>query len=97
MNTLTIQDIRANKNIIQIAGKYGARNVRLFGSVARGEATPGSDVDFIVEFEPGRSLLDHIGLIQELETALNRKVEVVTEKALHWYLKKRILQEAVAL
>jgi hypothetical protein len=54
-------------------------------------------VDFIVEFEPGRSLLDHIGLIQELETALNRKVEVVTEKALHWYLKKRILQEAVAL
>jgi predicted nucleotidyltransferase len=80
--------------ILRIAAKHGARNVRVFGSAARGEAGPTSDVDLLVEFEPGRSLLDHVALIQDLEDLLGRKVDVVTEKAVYWLLRRRILKEA---
>jgi len=83
--------------ILETAARHGARNVRIFGSVLRGEETGDSDVDFLVEFEPDRSLLDHVALIQDLEDLLGRKVDVVTESALHWYVRPRIIAEAVPL
>ena len=65
-----------------LAERRGARNIRVFGSVARGEAGPESDLDLLVEMEPGRSLLDHIALIQDLEEVLGCRVDVVTEAGL---------------
>ena len=83
--------------ILRVAAKYGASNVRVFGSVARGEAGPESDVDLLVELEPGRSLLDHVALLQDLEDMLFRKVDVVNEKALHPCVRGRVLREATPL
>ncbi len=83
--------------ILRIASKYGARNVRIFGSVARGEASPESDIDFLVDMEAGRSLLDHVGLWQDLEDLLGCKVDLVSERALHWYIRDRVLKDAVPL
>jgi hypothetical protein len=80
--------------ILRIAAKHGARNVRVFGSAARGEAGDESDVDLLVEFEPGRTRLDQAALVVELEELLGRKVDVVTEGGLHWLLRRRILKEA---
>jgi len=80
--------------ILRIAARHGARNVRIFGSVARGEADEASDIDFLVEMEPGRSLLDLGGLVFDLETLLGRKVDVVTENGLYWLLRRRIVKEA---
>jgi hypothetical protein len=80
--------------ILRIAAKHGARNVRVFGSATRGEAGDESDVDLLVEFEPGRTLLDQAGLVVELEELLGRKVDVVTEGGLYWLLRRRILKEA---
>ncbi|MCA9906851.1 MAG: nucleotidyltransferase domain-containing protein, partial [Anaerolineae bacterium] len=65
--------------VLRLAEYYGARNVRVFGSVARGDATHDSDVDFLVDFPPGYRLLDHTGLQQELQTLLGRRVEVAIE------------------
>jgi len=65
------------EEIVQVAAKYGARNVRVFGSVARGKAGECSDIDLLVEFEPGRSLLDHAGLWLELQELLGCEVDVV--------------------
>ena len=84
-------------DILRLAAQHGARNVRLFGSVARGEARPDSDIDVLVEFEPGRTLLDRIGLMQDLEDLLGRKVDVVTEKALHQTIRARTLEQALPL
>jgi predicted nucleotidyltransferase len=94
-----INDLLGSKReeILQIAARHGAHNVRVFGSVARGEATPESDLDFLVELEPGRSLLDHVALLQDLESLLGRKVDLVEPEALHWYIRDRILQEAIPL
>lgn len=83
--------------IIQIAAQHGARNVRIFGSVARGEAGPESDVDFLVELEPGRSLLDHAALLLDLEQLLGRRVDVATERGLRDRIRERVLKEAVPL
>ena len=85
------------EEILRICAKYGARNVRVFGSVARGEADEQSDLDLLVEMDPGRSLFDLGGLQYELEHLLGRKVDVVTEKGLYWLLRRRILKEARAL
>ncbi len=84
-------------DILEIAKQHGARNVRLFGSVARGEARPDSDVDVLVEFESGRTLLDRIGMIQDLEDLLGCKVDVVIEKALHRYIRQQVIAQAVPL
>jgi len=73
--------------ILVIAARHGARTVRVFGSVVRGEETAESDLDLLVEFEQGRSLLNHIALAQDLEDLLGREVDVVTEKGLHWYIR----------
>ena len=82
------------EEILRIAAKHGARNVRVFGSVARGEAGDESDVDLLVEFEPGRTLFDQAGLVVELEELLERKGDVVTEGGLYWLLRRRVLKEA---
>jgi hypothetical protein len=83
------------EEILSIATKYGARNVRIFGSLARGEADEQSDIDFLVEMEPGRSLLDLGGLQAELETLFGCHVDVVTEKGLKARIRGRVLAEAV--
>jgi predicted nucleotidyltransferase len=83
------------EDILRVAAKYGAHHVRLFGSVARGEADELSDIDFLVDMEPGRSLLDLGGLQVELEALLGCRVDVVTEKGLKMRIKGRVLAEAV--
>lgn len=85
------------EEILQLAKKYGAQNVRIFGSIAREEAGPKSDVDFLIQLEAGRSLLDHIGFWQDLQELLGCEVDVVTEKSLHWYIRDKVLKEAVSL
>ena len=85
------------ETILQLAARRGARNVRLFGSVARGEAGPNSDLDFLVDLEPGRSLLDLGGLLMDLQRLLDRKVDVVTEAGLRPRIRPRVLREARAL
>ncbi len=82
------------EEILKIAAKHGAHNVRVFGSVARDEAGPDSDIDFLVDMEPGRSLLDLSGLWSDLNELLGRKVDVVTEQGIYWLLRRRILKEA---
>jgi predicted nucleotidyltransferase len=82
------------EDILKIASRYGAMKVRVFGSVVRGEDRPDSDIDFLVELEEGRSLMDLGGLLMDLQKLLGRNVDIVTEKGLHWYIKDRILQEA---
>lgn len=90
--------LQANRErILQTASKYGAYNVRIFGSVARGEADASSDVDFLVEMEPGRSLFDLGGLLMDLQELLNCKVDVVTEKGLRERIRERVLKEAISL
>jgi hypothetical protein len=80
--------------ILRVSTRHGAHNVRVFGSVARGEATEASDVDFLVDLDPGRTLLDLSGLLQDLRELLGRDVDVVTEDGLYWLLRRRVLQEA---
>ncbi|MFI5329645.1 MAG: nucleotidyltransferase family protein [Desulfobaccales bacterium] len=84
-------------DVRRIARQHGAINLRVFGSVARGEATEGSDLDLLVEMEPGRSLLDLVAIKQDLEDLLGCKVDVVTEAAVSPYLRERVLNEAVLL
>ena len=85
------------ESILQLADLHGARNVRVFGSVARGDATEDSDVDFLVEMEEGRSLLDLVGLWQDLQDLLGRKVDVISDGGISPYLRAKILAEAVLL
>lgn len=84
-------------DILRIAAQHGATHVRVFGSVARGEAGPESDIDLLVEFDPGRSLLDHSRLVMDLQDLLGCKVDVVTPDGLHWAIRDRVLVEAVLL
>jgi predicted nucleotidyltransferase len=84
-------------DILALAAKHGARNVRVFGSVARGDADEQSDIDFLVQMEPGRSLLDLGGLQYDLEQLLGCRVDVVTEQGLKARLREEILSEAVTL
>lgn len=92
------QILEAKKEaILQIAAKHGARNVRVFGSVARGEADERSDIDLIVEFEPERSLLDHAALWLELQELLGCKVDVVSDRGIKPRIRERVLRGAVPL
>ena len=81
-------------NILEVAKRHGAYNVRIFGSVARGEEDEKSDIDFLVTLEAGRSLLDHASLLLDLQKLLGRKVDVVTEKGIKVRMRERILKEA---
>jgi predicted nucleotidyltransferase len=85
------------EEILEIAERYGARNVRIFGSVARGDAGPDSDVDFLVHFEPGTTLLRHAALVRELRALLGCKVDVVSEQGLRQRIRDRVLREAVPI
>ena len=92
--TLLEQVQSKREDILRLAARRGARNVRLFGSVARNEAGLDSDVDFLVDLEPGRSLLDLGGLLMDLQKLMGRKVDVVTETGLRPRLRPRVLREA---
>jgi len=95
---LTYDNIKAQKNeIIRVAKNYHAENVRIFGSFVRNEMTEESDVDFLVKFSPQASLFDQAGLIEALSKLLQRKVDVVSERAISPYLQKIINDEAVPL
>jgi hypothetical protein len=83
--------------ILQIAARHGAQKVRVFGSVARGTTRRGSDIDFLVEMEEGRSLLDHATLILDLERLLKRPVDVASERGLRLPLRKKVLKDAIVL
>lgn len=85
------------EDILRVAAQHGAQKVRVFGSAARGDAGPDSDLDFLVEFEEGRSLLDVTALWQDLEELLGRKVDIVEPEGLHWYIRDRVIREALPL
>jgi hypothetical protein len=89
--------IEKREKIVSLADSYGAVNVRLFGSVARGDDRPDSDVDFLVDVQRQWSLFDHIGLIQDLEDLLDRKVDLIPADSLREFCRDRILAEAIAL
>ncbi len=96
---MSITELLATKReeILQTASRHGARNVRVFGSVARREARPDSDVDLLVELDEGRSLFDLGGLLMELRELLGCEVDVVTEKGLRGRLRETVLAQAVSL
>ena len=83
--------------ILRAAKDHGAGNVRVFGSVARGHASADSDVDLLVDLEPGRSLLDHAALVLELEALLGRRVDVAVARGLRSRIRDRVLKEAIPL
>jgi predicted nucleotidyltransferase len=97
--TMGIEEILGDKReqILRIAAQHGALSVRVFGSVARGEADSDSDIDFLVELEEGRSLFDLGGLLMDLQELLGRKVDVVTPKGLRPRIKDDVLAQAVSL
>jgi len=85
------------ETILQIARRHGATNVRVFGSVSRGDARADSDIDFLVDLEKGRSLFDLGGLLMDLQEFLGCPVDVVTEKGLRPRIRERVLREAMPL
>jgi len=95
---LTRQKLQEKREaIFEIARRYGAHDVRIFGSVARGDATGESDLDLVVRFDPGRTLLDQGGLLMDLRSFLGMKVDVVSEGALTGRFGIIVRQEAVPL
>jgi len=96
---MTASDLLAanRESIIRLASLHGARNVRVFGSVARGDATETSDVDLLVEMEEGKSFLDLVGLWQDLQDLLGLKVDVISDGGISPHLRAKILAEAVPL
>jgi hypothetical protein len=94
----TIEQVYEKRDeILQIAAKHGAHNIRIFGSIARGDARPESDIDLLVEVGPETSSWFPAGLILDLEELLGRPVEVVTERGLSPYLREHVLREAKPL
>lgn len=94
----SLEQLREKRDqILGIARRYGAQSIRVFGSRARGVADENSDVDLLVEFEPGRSLFDRANLKLDLQELLGTKVDVVTPNSIYWLIRRRILKEAVPL
>jgi predicted nucleotidyltransferase len=96
---MTLEEVRSRyrDQIVAAAGRRGAHNIRVFGSVARGDQRHDSDIDFVVDFEPGRSLLDLTGLWLDLETVLGCKVDVVSGRGLKPRLASEVVRDAVLL
>ena len=96
---MSIEELLKEKrlDILQVAARHGAHNVRVFGSAARGEADESSDIDLLVNMEADRSLLDVTALLADLRDLLGRRVDVVNEKGLYWLIRRRILKEAKPL
>jgi len=88
---------REREAILRVAARHGAGNVRVIGSVARNEANESSDIDLLVTFEPGTTLMDHAALVTELEELLGCKVDVASDRVLRPRVRQRVLNEAVAL
>ncbi len=86
------------EEILKIAAQHGAYNVRVFGSVARGEETENSDVDFLIDYDLSKtSSWFPMGLILDLEVLLKRKVDVATDDSLHYFIREKVIQEAIKL
>lgn len=97
-DVLTLNDLRARREeILRVAAKRGAYNVRVFGSVARGDADTVSDIDFLVDLEPGRDLFDLGGLLMDLQELLGRDVDVVTENGLRPRIYVNVMRDAVPI
>ena len=96
---VALQELRHDRRaaIIALATRHGARGIRVYGSVARGQATDKSDLDLLVDWEPDRSLLDVVGLKQDLEDLLGVTVDLGSERGLHWFIRDEVLREAVPL
>lgn len=94
----SIEQLKTKRQeILQLAARYGAKNVRVFGSIVRGDADADSDVDFLVELGPGRSLLDLGGLLMDLQALLHCDVDIVTVNGLRERIRPRVLREAVSI
>ena len=90
--------LEKREEIINIAAKHGAYNVRIFGSVARGEDDENSDIDFLIDYDLSKtSSWFPMGLILDLETLLNRKVDIATDDSLHYFIRNKVLEEAIKL
>ena len=96
MGPMKLLSVR-RQEILRIAEEHGARNVRVFGSAARGDPSPASDVDFLVDMDSGRSLFDLGALLCDLQACLGVDVDVVTERGLRARIRDRVLKEAVPL
>jgi uncharacterized protein len=95
---MKLEELRGRRaEILRLAALHGATNVRIFGSVARGEADEKSDVDFLVDMGSGRSLLDLGGLLEDLRELLSHPLDLVTERGLKARIRDRVLKEAVPL
>jgi predicted nucleotidyltransferase len=96
---VSLDDLRHEKRvaILDAARRHGARSIRVYGSVARGQATDASDLDLLVEWDSDRSLLDVVGLKQDLEDLLGVTVDIGSERGLHWFIRDEVLREAVPL
>lgn len=96
---MTLEELRSRyrDQIVELAEKRGAHTVRVFGSIARGDQHPGSDIDFLVDFEPGRSLLDLTGLWLDLEGALGCQVDVVSSRGLRPRVATEVMRDAISL
>jgi predicted nucleotidyltransferase len=96
---MTLEELRSAKKhqILQAAEDYGAHNIRIFGSTARGEASADSDIDFLVDLDPDRTLMDLGGLLTELSAILGARVDIATERMLRPAVRKQVLREAIPL
>ena len=95
---MTLREIRAQREVILgIAARHGARNIRVFGSTARGTSDGSSDIDLLVDLEPGRTLLDLGGLLMDVQSVINARIDVATERMLRPEIRVRALSEAVPL
>lgn len=95
---MSISDVKSRREaVLRVAARHGARNVRVFGSVARGEDRSDSDLDLLVDLDPGRSVFDLGGLLIELQELLDCPVDVITERGLRPRLREQVLREAMPL